>query len=226
MHATVPHPRPRQRLRTRAGLALCYALAAACLLALPASPAGARDAATAWGKRMVETFELTSDDLARLARHQDKTAGQKPAGFFSETVSWKAPRALDLPASGNPYTLVVHVAGVAQADGEGLTRWMAGWETENGARLSMVQGVSFGQGTRGGQVLQLAGTAGPVSFKEDREVVPVLEFAGASNLRLDGVRVEVWSGMRRSSFVELLMSAVPLLTGVVFLGLVWWWRRR
>lgn len=224
MHATVPHP--RQRLRAFSAAGVCFALATAGLLALPATPAGARDASTAWGKRLVESFELTPEDLARLARHQDKTAGSKPAGFFSETVAWKAPRALDLPASGNPYTLVVRVAGVAQADGEGLTRWMAGWDTDNGTRLSMVQGASFGTGTRAGQVLQLAGTAGPVSFKEDRKVAPALEFAGASNLRLDGVRVEVWSGMRRSSFVELLMSAVPLLTGVVFLALVVWWRKR
>ncbi|MBV2217224.1 MAG: hypothetical protein KUL84_08610, partial [Diaphorobacter sp.] len=113
MHATVPHP--RQRLRAFSAAGVCFALATAGLLALPATPAGARDASTAWGKRLVESFELTPEDLARLARHQDKTAGSKPAGFFSETVAWKAPRALDLPASGNPYTLVVHVAGVAQA---------------------------------------------------------------------------------------------------------------
>ena len=88
MHATVSCP--RQRLRVFSAAGLCFALATAGLLALPATPAGARDASTAWGKRLVESFELTPEDLARLARHQDKTAGSKPAGFFSETVAWKA----------------------------------------------------------------------------------------------------------------------------------------
>lgn len=201
------------------------AAAAACLLALPAATA-AGGAQQAWGKRLVDSFELDAEALARFAQHQDKTAGHKPNGFFSDTVAWVAPRELDLPASGNPYTLVVRVEGVPPADGEGLTRWMAGWAIDNGTRLAMVQGASFPKDTRAGRVLQLAGAAGPVSFKEDRKLAPVLEFAGASNLRMDGVRLEVWSGMRRNSFVELLMSAVPLLTGVVFLGLVWWWRRR
>ena len=200
------------------------ALAAAAALALPAGTALARD--EAHGKRLVESFELPPEALADFARHQAKTAGTKPAGVLSDTVTWTAPRTLDLPASGNPYTLVVRVSGVAQAAGEGHTLWMAGWMLDGGARLGMVQGASFPDGTRAGEVLRLTGAAPPVSFKENRTVAPVLAFAGARNLRVDGVRLEVWSGMRRSSFVELLFSAVPLLTGVVFLGLVWWWRRR
>ena len=65
-----------------------------------------------------------------------------------------------------------------------------------------------------------------VSFKEDRKAAPSLDFESSRNLRIDRVQVEVWSGIRKSTWLELLMSWSPILTGVVFLGVVLWFRRR
>ena len=58
-----------------------------------------------------------------------------------------------------------------------------------------------------------------------RKAAPVIEFNAAPNLRLDSVQIEVWSGMRPSSPIELLMAWVPILLGVAALGFLWWARR-
>lgn len=200
------------------------ALAALCTASLSAE---AKDTPQKWGKRLVESYELPADALAKFAQFQEKKSAApapKPGGLFADTQAWTGTE-IALPSSGNPYTLVVRVSGVALADGEAGARWMAGWSIDGASRTAIVPEITA-KGVRAGQPVEMVGAAAPLSFKEDRKLQPVLEFVGSRNLRMDRVRLEVWSGMRASSFVELLMSWVPLLTGVVFLALFLWWRRR
>lgn len=77
----------------------------------------------------------------------------------------------------------------------------------------------------GGQTVELVGASLPVTLKADRKAAPVIEFNTAHNLRLQDMRIEVWSGMRPSSPIELLMGWVPILLGVAALAFVWWARR-
>ncbi|MDA8455332.1 hypothetical protein M4R22_11230 [Acidovorax sp. GBBC 3334] len=222
-------PLPRFFLH-RAALGARWAAAAAVAIAGIAWPqlSAARD--EPWGKRMVEVVEMPTEALVRLARFQEKkgevaAAGLPPGGMaFADTQSYTGPE-IDLPASGNPYTLVLKVTGVALNDGDAGSRWMAGWSIDGSARVNIVPEI-VRKGVRAGQVVEMAGAAPPVSFKADRRLAPVAEFAAARNLRIDRVRIEVWSGMRASSPVEMVMAWAPLLTGVVFLALFFWWRRR
>ncbi len=209
------------------GRAAGIALAGLAALGAASLPAQARDAPQPWGQRLVQTQELPAEALAKFALFQERknTADSaRSAGASPETQAWTGDE-MALPRSGNPYTLVVRVSGVALADGDAGARWMAGWSIHGEPRMGAVPQVAA-RGVRAGQVVEMAGAAAPLSFKEDRTLPPVLEFAGVSNLRMDRVRLEVWSGMRSSNPVERLMPWMPLLTGAVFLGLMLWWRRR
>ncbi|WP_053843551.1 hypothetical protein [Paracidovorax avenae] len=207
------------------GVAAALLLLAACMV-----PPAAHAKEEAWGRRVVATQEMPPDALARLARFQEKkgvvaAAGLPPGGMpFADTQSYTG-QEIDLPASGNPYTVVLRISGVALADGEAGSRWMAGWSIDNGARLNVVPEI-VAKGLRAGQPVEMAGAAPPVSFKTDRKLAPVAEFAAARNLRIDRVRIEVWSGMRPSSLLETFMAWIPLFFGLTFLALFLWWRRR
>lgn len=109
---------------------------------------------------------------------------------------------------------------MALADGDVGVRMQAGWAFDGSTRMVLMPEMSQ-KNVRTGQVVELVGASGPVSMKEDRKVEPVIEFSTSRNLRLDKVQIEVWSGIRASSPIELLMSWVPLLLGTVFLGFVW-----
>ncbi len=95
----------------------------------------------------------------------------------------------------------------------------------HGARLNVVPEI-VAKGLRAGQPVEMAGAAPPVGFKTDRKLAPVAEFAAARDLRIDRVRIGVWSGMRPSSLLETFMAWIPLFFGLTFLALFLWWRRR
>jgi len=48
----------------------------------------------------------------------------------------------------------------------------------------------------------------------------------ARNIEISSVRVQVWSGMAPTSFLEVLGPARWLLVGVVMLVLWWFWFKR
>ncbi|MDA8445260.1 hypothetical protein [Paracidovorax valerianellae] len=217
-------------LARRRFMALMAAMALLMLAAAATAPlpAAAKDSNQKFGKRLVEVYELPSEALAKFAQFQEKKGAAnaaRPRGEAPDTQPWTGSEIVSLGTSGNPYTLVVRVSGVALADGDAGTMWMAGWSIDGASRTALVPQVAA-TGLRAGQAVEMVGAAAPLSFKEDRKVQPVLEFANARNVRIDRVRLEVWSGIRPSTFLELFMSWIPMFTGVVFLALVWWWRRR
>lgn len=215
----------------RMALAVLMGLASIVVLMMAGTtPAQAKDAPEKWGKRLVQTIDLPPDVLAKFALFQEKKAkgaasggAMPPGGLYADTQSWVGSD-IDLPASGNPYTVVVRVAGVVQADGDAGTRWLAGWSMDGASRVNVIPEIVAKSG-KAGQAVEVAGASPPVSFKENRKLQPAVEFATVRNLRMDRVQVEVWSGMRQSTFMELFTSWIPLFSGVVFLGLFLWWRR-
>jgi hypothetical protein len=199
------------------------AWAAALALGVAALVQGA-DEATIYGKRLVQSSDVPAEALARFAQHDAKlkAKGEKP-GFMSFGVDWLAPE-MPAPSEGNPYRLVVRVAGTALSDGDAASLWTAGWSEGGQMRVLPVTGT-LKSGAKAGERVELVGASGPVSFKEDHTRVPALSFQGAQNLRIDEVRFEVWGGVGKATFVERLWAWSPLLVGVVFLGLFLWWRR-
>jgi hypothetical protein len=148
--------------------------------------------------------------------------------LLANSADWSGP-VLSAPISGNPYTIVVTLSGSAIADGPATTLWKAGWEIggENGseARLFVLPGLGKTQ-ARAGEAFSVTAAVTPTSFKEDRDVAVSLGLVNARNIEITGVRVQVWSGMAPTSFLDLLGPARWLLVGVVMLVLWWFWFRR
>jgi hypothetical protein len=219
-------------MRTEIGVArsgrgwLCAA--AAFLMLVAALPGGqAKDEAGAYGKTLEKIYDLSPETLAKFQRFQEKqaqTPGDKGKGIYANTERWRGDD-LSLPTSKNPFTVVVKVSGVALADGDAGSRWQTSLQFDGPSPISFLPELVH-KGARAGQPVSMVGAAKGVSFKEDRKAAPQLEFESSRNLRIDRVQVEVWSGIRKSTWVELLMSWSPILTGVVFLGVVLWFRRR
>jgi len=201
------------------------ALACAAGLLAPAGSALAKDSSTVYGKQLVQVHELPAEALAKFARHDAelKAKGKKPSFMDGGSVDWSAPP-LALPASGNPYRLVVRVAGSVPADGDSASVWMAGWSEDGTVRGGPVGGTSSA-GHKAGDRVEMTGASGPLSFKQDRNLQPVLMYLGSNNQRIDAISLEVWSGIGKPSFTERLWAWSPLLVGLVFLGLFFWFRR-
>lgn len=197
------------------------------LVGAMAGRAGAADDGDRYGKRIEQSSEVPTQALARFLLFHEKNLreGRQATGLLASTEKWAAP-AFDAPARSNPYTQVVRVRGVALADGDVSSRWQTAWGLPDGTARGTLLPELVQRGVRAGQVVELVGVSPPTSFKEDRRVEPIVEFMAMNNLRIDDVRVEVWSGMRKTSWLQGGGAAVPLLVGVVFLAGVLWLRRR
>lgn len=202
--------------------------AVAFLMLVAALPcAQAKDEAGAYGKTLEKIYDLSPETLAKFQRFEEKQAqkpGDKGKGIYADTERWRGDE-LSLPTSKNPFTIVVKVSGVALADGDAGSRWQTGLQFDGPSPISFLPELVH-KGARAGQPVSMVGASKGVSFKEDRKAAPSLDFESSRNLRIDRVQVEVWSGIRKSTWLELLMSWSPILTGVVFLGVVLWFRRR
>jgi hypothetical protein len=197
----------------------------ACLAAAMAFAALAADKPTTYGKKLLLSQDLTAEAVAKFVRFNAAQAakGAKP-GPFPDTEDWIG-EPMAAPSSGNPYTLVVHVSGKAIADGEASTGWLGGWAADGGTTHKLITGTSRA-GVKAGEPVVLVGASAPLSFKEDRTLAPALGFMHARNLQIDGVRLEVWSGIGKSTLPQLVFAWSPLLVGLAFLGLFFWFRRK
>jgi len=148
--------------------------------------------------------------------------------LLAKTEDWTGP-AFDGNTSGNPYTIVVTLSGTAKTDGPSATLWNAGWailsENGNQARLTVLPGLAKTE-AKAGEAFTVTAAATPSSFKEDRKVAVALALVNARNIEISSVRVQVWSGMAPTTFLEVLGPARWLLVGVVMLVLWWFWFKR
>lgn len=205
-----------------------WVLAAMLAVLMSAWPVQAEEAAGQWGQRLLKTYDLPPEAVARFLQFQEKSTQARPAAAqpgepLAGAQAWQGPD-IGLTTVGSPYTLVIKVAGVALAEGAVGTSLQVGWVFD-GTLHKVLLPEMVQKNARAGQAVELVGASLPVTLKADRMAAPVIEFSAAHNLRLDSVRVEVWSGMRPSSPIELLMAWVPILLGVGALGFVWWARR-
>ena len=120
---------------------------------------------------------------------------------------------------------MVKVQGTVVADGDVTTIWQTGWSIEGTTRYNRLPVIGT-TGAKAGAAFSGEATAGPTSFKADSTYSPVVGLVKASNVRIQSVKVEVWSGIGNSSWIQKLFAGLPFLTGVIFLGLAIWWRRR
>jgi hypothetical protein len=179
---------------------------------------------TTFGKNLVRSYELPAEAVARFVRFNAAQAAKGvTAGLLADSEDWQG-EVLSAPSKGNPYTQVVRVSGTVVADGDVSTSWQGGWSLDGMTRSGLIGGANV-TGAKAGQRVSLVGVGGPISFKEDRSLAPALGFMRSRNIQIDGVQLEVWSGVGKPTFVQLIFSWSPLLVGLVFLGIFFWFRR-
>lgn len=200
-----------------------FAACMACLfpMLLLAVPAAAQDGPSRYGKTLVRSYELPSellDQYNEAVRSQAAGSGPAMAGI----KGWTGP---EFSVTGaNPYTLVVKMLGVSLDNDDLVVRWQPYWAGAPGSMPGMGEA-----GARVGERLQLVVASGPVNLEGGRLVAPGLRLEVARNIRMERVRLEVWSGEGETSWLDLLMDWWPLLGGAavwVFLFLYWRHDRR
>ena len=165
---------------------------------------------------MVRSYELPANLIDRYneAMHepmQNQAALTTPDGkeAFAALENWSG-SAFSAGSSSGPYTLVVKVLGSAFDHTDLGARWQLSWNGQPGAMPAMDV-----PDARPGLPMQFAIASEPMEFKVDREVVPSLRLLSAKNLRIERVRIEVWSGVGEESWLDWLQEWWPMLTGVV-----------
>jgi len=151
------------------------------------------------------------------------------ATMLADTKDWAGPP-VDGRTGNNPYTIVVLVKGVVKNSGDVATMWHAGWRIQDSKdgeqnRMTPLAGIAKA-GAKAGETVEMLGAALPTSFKEDRSAAPMIGLVNARNLDITEVRVQVWSGMASSTWMETLLSFRWALIGVVLVVLWWFWFRR
>jgi hypothetical protein len=217
----------RNALRTLAAT-ICLAL----LFLSHATVALSDNSERAFGKKIIAEYELPPEQIAKFAAFEPSgpTKGESAltSTLLAKTEDWTGP-AFDAVTSGNPYTIVVTLSGSAKLDGPSATLWNAGWailsENGNQTRLTVLPGLAKTD-AKAGEAFTVTAAATPSSFKEDRKVAVALALVNARNIDISSVRVQVWSGMAPTSFLEVLGPARWLLVGVVMLVLWWFWFKR
>lgn len=218
--------------RAPRAFAVAAALALCALVAGPARPAGTEPpspAAGEFGKTLTMDVVLPPEQLGRYAAFQpskpDAHESTLVNSMLADTVDWTGAPIL-VTSKDSPFTIVVTIVGTVRTDGDVATMWQAGWKFDDGTTRSTPFPGLAKIGVKAGQQVVMTKASSPTSFKTDRTVMPVLGFVRASNVDFDSVRVQVWSGMGRTSPVEWLLAYRGLLVGVVMLALALVWLRR
>lgn len=181
-------------------------------------PLAAQQEPSRYGKSLVRSYELPASllDQYNLAAHgQAEGRTQTLAGIPAWTGS-----EFSTAAGAGPYTLVIRMLGAAMESEDVSARWQLGWGSTPG------QVPLLGEpGIRKGEFLQLV-LASRSEALEDGLLVPLsLRLDDVRNMRLERVRVEVWSGLGETTWLDWLMEWWKLLATVaVWVALYFYWR--
>lgn len=180
--------------------------------------AAAQDEPSRYGKSLVRSYELPAEllDQYNLVAHGG-------AGGRTETLAgipaWTGSE-FRTAAGAGPYTLVIRMLGAAIESDDVAARWQLGWGSTPG-----VVPVLGEPGARKGEFLQLVLASESAALEEGRLVPLSLRLGDVRNMRLERVRVEVWSGAGETSWLDWLRDWWKLLaTAGVWVALYFYWR--
>jgi hypothetical protein len=205
-------------------------LAAVALLLAADSGAQDKSKKGKYGKVLVAEYRLPAETIAKIATFKPSAPGpgenKIEAVLLANTEEWYGPP-IDVKYASNPYTLVVTLTGTARADGDALTMWQAGWRLDGSERrYTVLPGLSK-LGAKAGERFTATAAATPSRFKDDRSNIAVaLAFVRSSNVDVQSVEMQLWSGIASASWLETLGAFSYLLVAVILVALVWFWRRR
>ena len=182
-----------------------------------------------YGKTLVASYAAPSDVIRKLNDFQpsasDKGESKVVNALMADTAGWIG-QPFTADTSTNPYTIVLTLTGTARADGDMASMWQAGWMLEDGMqKLQLLTGVAQ-SGVKAGQRITLTRAAPPSRFEDPKTVSPVLAMVSAQNIIIESAEMQLWSGFGQSGWLEKFFSLGGLFTGLVFLAVVWWMRRR
>jgi hypothetical protein len=186
----------------------------------------AQGASSVYGQTLVQTIDIPKADIARFERFNlsptDKSGRPKTStGLQPDTEDWLG-KEMHV-SSQNPYNIVIKTKGAGISDGEATLRWQPRWDVASGVVGTIIGGVS--KKVSAGQPIELIAASGPLRFKRDVDIAPIAGFVKSNNLRIDSVKVEIWSGIANPGFLDMLGPLSGLLVGVIMLVLVIWFRR-
>jgi hypothetical protein len=196
-------------------------------------PALAADAeGQRYGKDLIGEYTLPPEQIAKFAEFKPSAPVKGESvlvnAMLADVEKWEGPT-LDVKSASNPYNISLIVTGTAINAGEVASLWHAGWQLEdpNGSaeeRMMPLAGIAKDD-VKAGQRVSLAAAQGPISFREDRRAVLLIGLANARNLKIEGVKVQLWSGAAATPKRTYLFVLSAAFAGLVMLGLVWWSRR-
>jgi hypothetical protein len=204
--------------------ALMVAAALAFFYAMPAASGQPR----AHGRDLVAQYTLPADAVARyaaLAATASRAESANERTAWSDNAMWAGPLQ-KVGAGRNPYKLVLTVSGVARATGEIGARWQAGWEVRESpvASREVLMSLNAQQagGTTAGAPVTLTAIGTPVTFRGERQVAPLLNLVSATNLDINDVHLQVWSGSAPWVAWPGPAAPQPALLGLGTLCLLMW----
>ncbi len=174
---------------------ICLVLLCGAFIA-PAS-ALAQDGPSRHGQTLVGSYELP----AVLLDQYNEAIHSQPVAVTSALAQIRGWTGAEfrVSSSGNPYTLVVKMLGQAVDTDDMAARWQPYWSDLPGSMAAMGE-----PSARAGEPLQLVLASEPVTLEAGRLVTPSLRLLAARNVRMDRVRLEVWSGAGETSVLEWL----------------------
>lgn len=181
------------------------------------------------GRELLASHALDGLTLKKIETHRATRPAPGQSGvenfMAADTVDWKAPE-LTIDPQKNPHNLVVVVQGRALADGDASSSWRITWtDSQSGQTREFPVTGLLAQKRKAGEALVFVSELRPISFKEAQSQIPGLAFAGAQNLAIDQVTLQVWSGIGETSTRERWGLFPFVGVGLVMLVLVIWRRR-
>jgi hypothetical protein len=194
----------------------CAAASLAVIFFASQAQGAAPATASRYGQNMVRSYELPASlidgyNAAILEVVQSHAVAATPdsKSAFAVLETWSG-SAFGAVSHSGPYTLVVKVLGSAIEPTDMGARWQLSWNGQPGAMPAMDV-----PDARPGLPMQIAVASEAIDIKVDRQIVPSLKLLSAKNLRIERVRVEVWSGVGEESWLDWLLEWWPMLAGVL-----------
>jgi hypothetical protein len=200
-----------------------------CLLALAAGCGSREEGSTQYGKTLIGEFNVPAETLVKFEEFKPSKRKEGDsvleATLLADSEEWHGP-AIEGDSTANPYRIVVRLSGRAKEDGDAVSMWKVGWNLgDEGTRLSLLPGLTRSN-LKAGQDFIATAVSDPISFKKDRTAGIELELVNAKNIEINGVQVQVWSGIGGTSFLQKFGAFTYLLIGAVMFVLWWFWFRR
>lgn len=191
---------------------------AMCMGLLAVGVAAAQDEPSRYGKALVRSYELPAEllDQYNLVAHgQSDGRTETLAGITAWTGS-----EFRTAAGAGPYTLVIRMLGAAIESEDVAARWQLAWGNMPGVVPALGE-----PGAKKGEFLQLVLASESANLEDGRLVNLSLRLSDVRNMRLERVRVEVWSGTGETTWLDWLMDWWKLLaTAAVWAALYVYWR--